>query len=258
MRIVVLVKEAPDTYGERFLDLETGLADRNKSERVLDEIVERALEYAISYAEKHEGTEVVALSMATEDATASVRKALAMGADRAVLIADEALVGADVTLTAEVLAAALTHIGYDLVIAGDQSTDGAGGVVPAALAELLDIPQITKLTTIDLDDKAVSGTRVIDRVTLKLRAELPAIVSVTERFPDARFPNFKGIMAAKKKPFEVLSVADLGADIDVLAKPRAIMTEISAKPPRAAGVKIVDEGDAGNQLAEFLKKNQLV
>jgi electron transfer flavoprotein beta subunit len=126
------------------------------------------------------------------------------------------------------------------------------------LAELLDIPQITKLTTIELDEKAVSGTRVIDRVTMQLRAELPAIVSVTERFPDARFPNFKGIMAAKKKPFEVLSVADLGADIDVLAKPRAIMTEISAKPPRAAGVKIVDEGDAGNQLAEFLKQNQLV
>jgi electron transfer flavoprotein beta subunit len=196
--------------------------------------------------------------MATEDATASVRKALAMGADRAVLISDEALVGADVTLTSEVLAAALKHIGYDLVIAGDQSTDGAGGVVPAVLAELLDIPQITKLTTIELDEKAVSGTRVIDRVTMQLRAELPAIVSVTERFPDARFPNFKGIMAAKKKPFEVLSVADLGADIDVLAKPRAIMTEISAKPPRAAGVKIVDEGDAGNQLAEFLKQNQLV
>ncbi|MEY4039684.1 MAG: hypothetical protein RLZZ52_552 [Actinomycetota bacterium] len=130
MRIVVLVKEAPDTYGERFLDLETGLADRNKSERVLDEIVERALEYAISYAEKHDGTEVVALSMATEDATASVRKALAMGADRAVLISDEALVGADVTLTSEVLAAALKHIGYDLVIAGDQSTDGAGGSPP--------------------------------------------------------------------------------------------------------------------------------
>ncbi len=196
--------------------------------------------------------------MATEDATASVRKALAMGADRAVLISDEALVGADVTLTSEVLAAALKHIGYDLVIAGDQSTDGAGGVVPAVLAELLDIPQITKLTTIELDEKAVSGTRVIDRVTMQLRAELPAIVSVTERFPDARFPNFKGIMAAKKKPFEVLSIADLGADIDVLAKPRAIMTEISAKPPRAAGVKIVDEGDAGNQLAEFLKQNQLV
>ena len=171
MRIVVLVKEAPDTYGERFLDLETGLADRARSERVLDEIVERALEYAISFAEKNEGTEVVALSMAGEEATASVRKALAMGADRAVLIADEALVGADVTLTAEVLAAALNHIGFDLVVAGDQSTDGAGGVVPAAIAELLDIPQVTKLTTIELDDKVVSGTRVLDRVTLQLRAE---------------------------------------------------------------------------------------
>jgi electron transfer flavoprotein beta subunit len=258
MKIVVLVKEAPDTYGERMLDLETGLADREASDRVLDEIVERALEYAIAYAEKNEGTEVIALSMASDAATTSVRKALAMGAHRAVLVADEALIGADVTLTAEVLAAALTHIGFDLVVGGDQSTDGAGGVIPAALAELLDIPQMTKLASIELTDTTVSGTRATDRVTTNLRAELPAIISVTERFAEARFPNFKGIMSAKKKPFEVLSLADLGATIDVLSAPRAIMTEISAKPARAAGVKIVDDGDAGTQLAEFLKKNQLV
>jgi electron transfer flavoprotein beta subunit len=258
MKIVVLVKEAPDTYGERLLDLETGLADRAASDRVLDEIVERALEYAISYAEKNEGTEVIALSMAADAATASVRKALAMGADRAVLVADEALIGADVTLTTQVLAAALQHIGFDLVVAGDQSTDGAGGVIPATLAELLDIAQMTKLASIELTETSVSGTRATDRVVLALRAELPAIISVTERFAEARFPNFKGIMAGKKKPFEVLSLADLGQDIDILSVPRAIMTAIAAKPARAAGVKIVDEGDAGTQLAEFLKQNQLV
>ena len=266
MKIVVLVKEAPDTYGERTLSLETGLADREASDRVLDEIVERALEFAIAYAEKNEGTEVVALSMATDAASASVRKALAMGADRAVLVADEALAGADVSLTAEVLAAALTHIGFDLVVGGDQSTDGAGGVIPAALAELLDIAQMTKLASIELTDTTVTGTRATDRVTTHLRADLPAIISVTERFAEARFPNFKGIMSAKKKPFEVLTLADLaggsdngaGTTIDVLAAPRAIMTGISAKPARAAGVKIVDDGDAGTQLAEFLKKNQLV
>lgn len=258
MKIVVLVKEAPDTYGERLLDLETGLADRAASDRVLDEIVERALEYAISYAEKNEGTEVIALSMAADAATASVRKALAMGADRAVLVADEALIGADVTLTTQVLAAALQHIGFDLVVAGDQSTDGAGGVIPATIAELLDIAQMTKLASIELTETSVSGTRATDRVVLALRAELPAIISVTERFAEARFPNFKGIMAGKKKPFEVLSLADLGQDIDILSVPRAIMTAIAAKPARAAGVKIVDEGDAGTQLAEFLKENQLV
>jgi electron transfer flavoprotein beta subunit len=258
MKIVVLVKEAPDTYGERLLDLETGLADRAASDRVLDEIVERALEYAISYAEKNEGTEVIALSMAADAATASVRKALAMGADRAVLVADEALIGADVTLTTQVLAAALQHIGFDLVVAGDQSTDGAGGVIPATIAELLDIAQMTKLASIELTETSVSGTRATDRVVLTLRAELPAIISVTERFAEARFPNFKGIMAGKKKPFEVLSLADLGQDVDILSVPRAIMTAIAAKPARAAGVKIVDEGDAGTQLAEFLKENQLV
>jgi electron transfer flavoprotein beta subunit len=258
MKIVVLVKEVPDTYGERVLDLETGLADRAASERVVDEIVERGLEYAISYAEKNPGTEVIALSMAAEEASASVRKALAMGADRAVLIVDEALHGADITLTAQALAAALTHVGYDLIIAGDQSTDGAGGVVPAAVAELLDIPQLPRLATIEVTDSTVSGTRVSDRVTLSLTAELPAIASVSERFAEPRFPNFKGIMAAKKKPFEMLSLSDIGADIDVLGRPRSIMTEIAAKPARQAGIKVVADENTGKELAEFLKKNQLV
>jgi electron transfer flavoprotein beta subunit len=252
MKIVVLVKEVPDTYGERVLDLETGLADRAASERVVDEIVERGLEYAISYAEKNPGTEVIALSMAAEEASASVRKALAMGADRAVLIVDEALHGADITLTAQALAAALTHVGCD------QSTDGAGGVVPAAVAELLDIPQLPRLATIEVTDSTVSGTRVSDRVTLSLTAELPAIASVSERFAEPRFPNFKGIMAAKKKPFEMLSLSDIGADIDVLGRPRSIMTEIAAKPARQAGIKVVADENTGKELAEFLKKNQLV
>lgn len=258
MKIVVLVKEVPDTWAERSLNFETGLAERDASERVLDEIVERSLEFAISFAAKHEGTEVVALSMASEEATASLRKALAMGADRGVLIADESLVGADFTLTAEVLAAALKHEGFDLVVTGDQSTDGAGGMMPAALAELLDIAQLTRLSTVDVDGSRVTGTRVSDRVTLTLGADLPAIISVTERFPDARFPNFKGIMAAKKKPLDVLSLADLGENIDIFARPRSIMVDIGSKPPREAGLRIVDEGDAGVQLAEFLKKNQLV
>jgi len=258
MKIVVLVKEVPDTWGDRRFNLETGLTDRESSERVLDEIVERGLEFAISYAEQHDGVEVVALSMASEDATPSIRKALAMGADSGVLLADKELVGADLTLTAEVLAAALHRIGFDLIVTGDQSTDGSGGVLAAALAELLDIPQLTKLSSVELESDKISGTRTNGRVTLSLASPLPAIISVTERFPDGRFPNFKGIMAAKKKPLETLSLRDLGEVIETLGSPRSILTEISARPPRSAGIKIVDEGDAGQQLAEFLKKNQLV
>jgi electron transfer flavoprotein beta subunit len=257
MKIVVLVKDVPDTYGERYLNLETGLADREASEHVIDEIVERGLEFAISFAEKNEGTEVIALAMASEDSSTTIRKALAMGADRAVLVADESLKGADIMLTAQVLAAALKHVGFDLVVAGDQSTDGAGGVVPAVVAELLNVPQLPRLATIDLKENAVSGTRVSDRVTLSLHADLPAIISVSERFAEPRFPNFKGIMAAKKKPFDTLSLSDIGAEIDVFAQPRSIMTEITAKPPREAGIKVVAGDTTGQELADFLKKNQL-
>jgi electron transfer flavoprotein beta subunit len=258
VKIVVLVKDVPDTYGERTLNLETGLAERDKSDRVIDEIVERGLEFAISYAEHNEGTEVVALSMATEQSTATVRKALAMGADRAVLVVDEALNGADITLTAHVLAAALNHIGFDLIVAGDQSTDGVGGVIPSALAELLDIPQLTRLASIELTPDKVSGPRTSERVTLTLAAPLPAIVSVTERFPPPRLANFKGIMSAKKKPFEVMSLRDLNAPIDVTSAPRSIMIDIAAKPPRHGGVKVIADGDTAKNLVEFLKKNQLV
>ena len=258
MKIVVLVKDVPDTYGERTLNLETGLAERDKSDRVIDEIVERGLEFAISFSEQNEGTEVIALSMATEQSSATIRKALAMGADRAVLVVDEALHGADITLTAQVLAAALSHIGFDLIVAGDQSTDGVGGVIPAAIAELLDIPQLTRLASIELSLDRVSGPRTSERVTLTLTAPLPAIVSVTERFAEPRFANFKGIMAAKKKPFEVLSLSDLNATIDVMSAPRSIMTNIVAKPPRQAGVKVIADGDTAQHLVEFLKKNQLV
>ncbi|MBU4466289.1 MAG: electron transfer flavoprotein subunit beta/FixA family protein [Actinobacteria bacterium] len=258
MKIVVLVKEVPDTYGDRVLDLETGLADRAAGESVLDEIGERALEVALSYADATPGTEVVVLSMAPESATATVRKGLAIGAASAVHVVDDALRGADLGLTAEVLAAALTRVGFDLVITGNQSTDGSGGVLPAMLAELLDVPQATSLNVVEIGDGTVSGERATDGGTMRVSASLPAVISVTERLPDARFPNFKGIMAAKKKPFEVLSLADLGVDLARADVARSIMISIAAKPPRSAGTKIVDEGNAGEKLAEFLIQNRLV
>ncbi|WP_336630843.1 MULTISPECIES: electron transfer flavoprotein subunit beta/FixA family protein [unclassified Microbacterium] len=257
MRIVVLVKEVPDTYGDRKLDLETGLADRAASDRVLDEIGERALEVALSYADAHPGTEVAVVSMAAEEAAATVRKGLAMGAGSALQVVDPALSGADLGITAAVLAAAVRRVGFDLVITGNVSTDGSGGVIPAMLAEHLGVPQATALSSVEIGETSVSGTRTTDGGTARISAALPAVISVTEALPDARFPNFKGIMAAKKKPFETVSLADLGVDVDPAAAPQSILTAVSEKPPRGAGVKIVDEGDAGERLAAYLIENRL-
>ncbi|GAA1685072.1 electron transfer flavoprotein subunit beta/FixA family protein [Microbacterium lacus] len=258
MRIVVLVKEVPDTWGDRKLNLETGLADRSASERVLDEIGERSLEVALSYADQNAGTEVIVVSMAPAESAATVRKGLAMGAHSAVHIADEQLVGADLGLTAEVLAAAVSRTGFDLVIAGNLSTDGSGGVMGAMVAELLDVPNLTALTSVQIEDGRVSGARASDGATMRVSAELPAVISITEALPDARFPNFKGIMAAKKKPFETLTLADLGVEPEDHSASRSIVLALSEKPPRQAGTKIVDEGDAGEKLAEFLVQNRLV
>ncbi|WP_295826548.1 electron transfer flavoprotein subunit beta/FixA family protein [uncultured Microbacterium sp.] len=252
MKIVVLIKEVPDTWGERRLDLETGLTDRAGAAAVLDEIDERAVEAALAYADEHAGTEVVVVTMAPASATATVRKALAMGATSAVHVVDDTLRGADLVLTAEVLAAAIRRTGFDLVIAGNLSTDGGGGVLPAMVAELLGVAQLTALSSLDVSDGAVSGDRVSDAGTMRVSADLPAVVSVAEAMPEGRFTTFKGIMAAKKKPYEILDAAELGVDVDDPAVARYIMLSVAERPPRSAGTKIVDEGDAGEKLAAFL------
>src|SRR5690606_2991592 len=190
------------------------------------------------------------LSMAPETSTASIRRALAIGAGSAVHAVGEQLAGADLGLTAEVLAAAIRRAEPDLVITANLSTDGSGGMIPAMLAEHLGYSQATALSSVEISADGVSGTRASDAGSQEVQASLPAVVSITEALPDARFPNFKGIMAAKKKPLEVLSLDDLGVSADPAAAPRTIMTTVAEKPPRAAGVKITDEGDAAAQLAE--------
>jgi len=252
MKIVVLVKEVPDTWGERRLDLETGLTDRPASTPVLDEIDERAVEAALAHADAHPGTEVIVLTMAPASAAATVRKALAMGATSAVHVVDEALRGADLLLTAEVLAAAIRRTGFDLVIAGNLSTDGGGGVLPAMVAEVLGVPQLTALSSLEVSDDSVAGDRVSDAGTMRVSAAPPAVVSITEALPEGRFTTFKGIMAAKKKPYETVDAVDLGVEAEDPAVPRYIMVTVAERPPREAGVKIVDEGDAGEKLAAFL------
>lgn len=265
MKIVVLVKPVPDTFGDRVLSLETGLADRAASETVLDEITERALETAIRHAEASSDVEVVAMTMAPADAQAALRKGLAMGADAAVHIADERLAGADLVRTAEVLAAAVRRAGADLVMTGNGSTDGGGSVMPSMLAELLDLPAATMLESIEITADAVRGTRETDGGTMAVTAALPAIVSITERMPDPRFPALRGIMGAKKKPLEQLTLDDLAAELDALAveadetaAPRSIMVAAEQRPPREAGEIITDDGSAGERIAAFLADRRLV
>lgn len=257
MKIAVLLKEVPDTYGERVLNLETGLADRGASEAVLDEIGERALEVALTYADSNPGTEITVLSMGPETATATLRKGLAMGAATAVHVFDEALLGADLSLTAETLAAALRNEPYDLILTGNLSTDGNGGLLPAMLAEHLGLAHLTNLKNVDLDAGTVSGTRVVDSGSVKVSAPLPAVVSITEALPTGRFPNFKGIMASKKKPLQTITASELGVNVADETIGRSIVIGIAQRPAREAGTKIIDEGTAAEQLVEFLVANRL-
>jgi electron transfer flavoprotein beta subunit len=257
MKIVVLVKEVPDTYGDRKIHLETGLVDRGASEVVVDEISERAVEFAVATAEQLPGTEVIALSMAPAPSEAALRKTLAIGADSATQIVDDGLVGADAMQTAAVIAAAVRRSGFDLIVTGNRSTDGGGGVLPAILAELLEIPSATGLDSAEITADGVSGSRTSDDATMQVSVTLPAVISISERMPEARYPSFKGIMAAKKKPFETVDLATLGVAPDDESAAHSIVVAAAERPPRAAGTTIVDEGDAGTKLAEYLVQNRL-
>ncbi|NKX55878.1 electron transfer flavoprotein subunit beta/FixA family protein [Arthrobacter mobilis] len=256
MKILVMVKQVPDTEEERRLDLATGCLDRDGSERVADEINERALEVALRYKDgDKKGTEVVALAMGPADAAQALRKALSMGADSAVHVLDDALEGVDIVRTAEVLAAAAKRTGFDLVVAGNESTDGRGGVVPAMVAEHLGLPLLPSLNSVEIDEASVAGEAGVENGSLTVRASLPAVVSVTERAAEARFPSFKGIMTAKRKPLTSLSLSDLGLDAAASA---SVVLSISERPARTAGRKIHDDGNAGNELAEFLAAGRLI
>lgn len=257
MKIIVLMKQVPDTEEERKLDPATGLLDRGASENVADEINERALEVALRHKDANKGSEIVVLTLGPDSATQALRKALSMGADSAVHVTDGSLGGADISTTAAVLAAAVQRTGFDLVVAGNESTDGRGGVVPAMVAERLGLPLLSSLNTVELTESTVAGEVTVESGCLAVSAALPAIVSVTELSAEARFPNFKGIMTAKRKPLVTLSLADLGLDARTAGGTSTVLT-ISERPARTAGKKIVDDGTAAQELAEFLVAGRLV
>jgi electron transfer flavoprotein beta subunit len=259
-KIVVLVKQVPDTYSERKLNEGDHTLDRESADAVLDEINERAVEEALKIKEAGEG-EVTVISVGPDRVTDAIRKALSMGADKAIHVSDEALKGSDLIATAKVLAAAIGKVeGYDLVIAGNEASDGRGGAVPAAVAELLGLPQLTHLREVTVDGGSVRGVRETDDGRSSLEASLPALISVTEKINEPRYPSFKGIMAAKKKPVDTFTIADLGIDAGEvgLANAWSAVVEAAPKPPREAGQRVEDEGDGGAKIAEYLVGQKLI
>ncbi|GAA3243733.1 electron transfer flavoprotein subunit beta/FixA family protein [Pseudonocardia petroleophila] len=261
MNIVVLVKQVPDTYSERKLNPSDGVLDRDATDAVLDEINERAVEAALVLKEANDGSEVTVLTMGPDRATDAIRKALSMGADKAVHLSDEALAGSDAVSTAKALAKAIGTVdGVDLVIAGNEASDGRGGAIPAMVADVLGFPALTHAREITVDGSAITVKRETDEGVTFLSAELPAVVSVGEKINEPRYPSFKGIMAAKKKPVATITLADAGIDASEVGLANALTTVTSAspKPPKSAGEKIEDEGDGGSKIAAFLVSQKLI
>ncbi|WP_169984251.1 MULTISPECIES: electron transfer flavoprotein subunit beta/FixA family protein [unclassified Microbispora] len=259
MNIVVCVKQVPDTATERKLRSDDKTLDRDAADGVVNELDEYAVEEALRLKEAH-GGEVTVLSMGPAKATETIRKALAMGADKAVHLHDDALHGSDALGTSYAISQALKKIGYDLVILGSESTDARTGMLAAMLAERLGAPQLTLASKVEVDGTSIRVERITDYGYDKVEASLPAVVSVVEKINEPRYPSFKGIMAAKKKPVETLGVADaeIAADQVGLANSWSEVVEFAAAPPRAAGTVIKDEGDGGAKAAEFLASKKFI
>ncbi|MCX4516577.1 electron transfer flavoprotein subunit beta/FixA family protein [Streptomyces anulatus] len=259
LRIVVCVKYVPDATGDRrFADDLT--LDREDVDGLLSELDEYAVEQALQIADGADDAEITVVTVGPEDARDALRKALSMGADKAVHVEDDDLHGSDVMGTSLVLAKAVEKTGYDLVICGMASTDGVMGVLPALLAERLGVPQVTLLSEVAVDGGVVTGRRDGDTASEQLQASLPAVVSVTDQSGEARYPSFKGIMAAKKKPVESLDLDDLGLDADEvgLAGAWTAVDSATERPARTAGTIVKDEGEGGRQLAGFLAGQKFI
>lgn len=259
MKIVVCVKYVPDASGQPGFGDDTTV-DRVGVDGILSELDEYAVEEALTIHGAHSDATVVVLTMGPEDAADAVRKALQMGADEGVHVCDDAIAGSDAIATSRVLAEAAKRLEADLVLTGMASTDGSMNVVPAMLAQRLGLPQVTLAGKVTVDGSVVHIERDGDAGTEVVEATLPAVISVTDQINDPRYPSFKGIMAAKKKPVTTWSLADLGIPADEvgLAAAWTAVQDITPRPPRQAGQQVTDEGDGGTKLVEFLAGAKLV
>jgi electron transfer flavoprotein beta subunit len=266
MNIVVCVKYVPDATADRRFESDNTV-DRVGVDGLLSELDEYAVEQALQLKEKRADEEVTvtALTVGPEKAVDAVRKALQMGADQAVHVSDDAVAGSDAIATSLVLAKAIEKIGesgtVDVVMCGMASTDASMGVVPAMLAERLGLPQVTQASVVETQGDQVRIKRDGDAATEVIGGTLPLVLSVTDQSGEARYPSFKGIMAAKKKPLETYSLADLGVDAGQVGLSVAWSTvaETAERPPRTAGEIVKDEdGSGATALVGFLASKKFI
>ena len=262
MNIVVCVKYVPDATADRQFESDNTV-DRVGVDGLLSELDEYAVEQALQLKEKlGDDTEVTALTIGPEKAVDAVRKALQMGADKGIHVSDDAIAGSDYVATSLVLAKAIEKAGTpDVVMCGMASTDASGGVVPAMLAERLDLPQVTLASVVEAQGDQVRIKRDGDTATEVIGGTLPLVLSVTDQSGEARYPSFKGIMAAKKKPLETWSLSDIGVDASQVGLDAAwtAVEETTARPPRTAGEIVTDEdGSGATALTEFLASKKFI
>jgi len=267
MNIVVCVKYVPDATGDRHFE-DDKTVDRVGVDGLLSELDEYAVEQALQIKEKADNpddVEVTALTIGPEQAVDAVRKALQMGADKGVHVLDDAIAGSDAIATSLVLAKAIQKCGegrsVDLVVCGMSSTDGSMSVVPAMLAERLELPQVTLASVIETQGDQVRIKRDSDSATDVIGATMPLVLSVTDQSGEARYPSFKGIMAAKKKPMDTLSLGDLGVEADQvgLSVAWSEVQETTERPPRTQGEIVTDEdGSGAKALTDFLASKKFI
>jgi electron transfer flavoprotein beta subunit len=259
VKIVVLVKHVPEPAGSwRFAKDRT--LDRAGADGRLSELDEYAVEQAVSLVERGLPATITYLTMGPERAAEGLRKALAMGGDDAVHVSDPALRGSDALATSLVLARALERIGFDLVVCGMASTDAEMSVVPAMVADRLGVPQVTFASALTVDQESVTIRRDGDGAVEEIAAKLPALVSVTDQTGEVRYPAFKAILAGKKKPVTTWTLSDLGVDPGTVgwAGAATVVRAVTPRPPREAGVVVVDDGAAALKIADFLVGQKLL
>jgi electron transfer flavoprotein beta subunit len=259
MKIAVCVKQVPETTASKRIDPETKRLDRS-GEGALNHFDTQAVEEALQIKERDGDGEVVLVSMGPERALDSLRKALAMGADRAILVSDEQAVGSDLVATSRALAAVLEREGAELVLFGQQGADSDGAVLWAAVAERLRRPVISQVAELELGAGKVRGKRQTEFGYDLIEAPLPAVIAVSDAINEPRYPSLKGIMGAKKKPQETLSAADLGLDGGGLGEAGSgtSVLALNDPPSRGEALKIDDDGDASEKIVEFLVERKLL
>ena len=259
MKIAVCVKEVPDATAHKRIDAGTKRLDRS-GEGALNAFDANAVEEALRLKDATGEGEVVVVSMGPERALNSLRKALAMGADRAVLVSDDAAAGSDLVATSRALAKALEREEADLVLFGQQSSDGDGAVLWAAVSDRLRRPMVSQVAELTADGDAVTGKRQTEFGYDVIAAPLPAVVAVSDAINEPRYPSLKGIMGAKSKPQEVVSLADLGVDPGEVgeAGSRTTVRAVAPPPAKSDQVKIEDDGSGAEKIVDYLAERRLI